>query len=209
MFSFNVPGGRCETCQGDGMVEVEMYFLADLLLPCETCDGARYKPEILEVRYRGKNIREALDLTVEEARQHFRGSTQLEDKLSVLSDVGLGYLTLGQPAPTLSGGEAQRLKIARELAVTAHWPTLYLLDEPTVGLHMSDVQRLLDILERLIERGHTVVCVEHNLDVIRNADWVVDLGPGGGDAGGRLVAEGTPEDVAKSEESWTGRFLRG
>ena len=209
MFSFNVPGGRCETCQGDGVVEVEMYFLADLLLPCETCDGARYKPEILEVRSRGKNIKEALDLTIEEARQHFKGAPALEEKLAVLSDVGLGYLTLGQPAPTLSGGEAQRLKIARELAVQANWPTLYLLDEPTVGLHMSDVQRLLDILERLIARGHTVVCVEHNLDVIRNADWIVDLGPGGGDAGGRLVAEGTPEDVARIDESWTGRYLRG
>jgi excinuclease ABC subunit A len=208
-FSFNVPGGRCETCQGDGMVEVEMYFLADLLLPCETCDGARYKPEILDVRYRGLNVRQALDLTVEEARAHFRGERALLEKLAVLSDVGLGYLALGQPAPTLSGGEAQRLKVARELAVTATWPTLYLLDEPTVGLHMSDVQRLLDILERLVERGHTVVCVEHNLDVIRNADWLVDLGPGGGDAGGRLVAEGTPDDVAQVDESWTGRFLRG
>jgi excinuclease ABC subunit A len=208
MFSFNVPGGRCETCQGDGMVEVEMYFLADLLLPCDTCDGARYKPDVLEVRYRGLNVRQALDLTVEEARAHFKGVPALGEKLAVLSDVGLGYLALGQPAPTLSGGEAQRLKIARELAVTATWPTLYLLDEPTVGLHMSDVQRLLDVLERLVERGHTVVCVEHNLDVIRNADWLVDLGPGGGDAGGRLVAAGTPEDVARVEESWTGKFLR-
>jgi excinuclease ABC subunit A len=208
-FSFNVPGGRCETCQGDGMVEVEMYFLADLLLPCETCDGARYKPEILEIRYRGLNVRQALDLTVEEARAHFKGAPALLEKLSVLSDVGLGYLTLGQPAPTLSGGEAQRLKIARELAVTATWPTLYLLDEPTVGLHMSDVQRLLDVLERLIDRGHTVVCVEHNLDVIRNADWIVDLGPGGGDAGGRLVAEGPPQAIVQADESWTGKFLGG
>ena len=207
MFSFNVPGGRCETCQGDGMVEVEMYFLADLLLPCEICDGARYKPEVLEVRHRGLNVRQALDLTIEEARAHFAGVPALLEKLAVLSDVGLGYLALGQPAPTLSGGEAQRLKIARELSGTATWPTLYLLDEPTVGLHMSDVQRLLDVLERLIERGHTVICVEHNLDVIRNADWIVDLGPGGGDAGGRLVAEGTPEVVAGVAESWTGKFL--
>ncbi|MEP7028014.1 MAG: excinuclease ABC subunit UvrA [Candidatus Eisenbacteria bacterium] len=207
MFSFNVPGGRCETCRGDGAVEVEMYFLADLLLPCETCEGARYKPEVLEIRHRGLNIRQALDLTVEEARAHFTATPALLEKLSVLSDVGLGYLTLGQPAPTLSGGEAQRLKIARELAVLATWPTLYLLDEPTVGLHMSDVQRLLDVLERLIERGHTVVCVEHNLDVVRNADWIVDLGPGGGDAGGHLVAEGTPSAIAQVAESWTGRFL--
>ncbi len=207
MFSFNVPGGRCETCQGDGAVEVEMYFLADLLLPCETCDGARYKPEVLEIRHRGLNIQEVLALTVEEARAHFAGTPGLLEKLAVLSDVGLGYLTLGQPAPTLSGGEAQRLKIARELAVTSTWPTLYLLDEPTVGLHMSDVQRLLDVLERLIERGHTVVCVEHNLDVIRNSDWIVDLGPGGGDAGGRLVAEGPPDAIAEVGESWTGRFL--
>jgi excinuclease ABC subunit A len=207
MFSFNVAGGRCETCKGDGMVEVEMYFLADLMLPCETCDGARYKPEVLEIRARGLNIRQALDLTIEEARAHFAGAPQLVEKLAVLSEVGLGYLTLGQGAPTLSGGEAQRLKSARELSQPATGPTLYLLDEPTVGLHMSDVQRLLDVLDRLVERGHTVVCVEHNLDMIRNADWVVDLGPGGGDQGGHLVAEGTPEEIAAVAESWTGRFL--
>ncbi len=221
-FSFNVPGGRCETCEGDGVVQVEMYFLADLLLPCETCDGARYKPEILEVRYRGLSVRQALDLTVEEAIAQFAGVPALVEKLHILSRVGLGYLTLGQPAPTLSGGEAQRLKIARELALrgggaasagrnggtaAAGEAALYLLDEPTVGLHMSDVQRLLDVRDDLVARGHTVVCVEHNLDVIRNSDWVVDLGPGGGDAGGHLVAEGPPEAIPGVEESWTGKFL--
>jgi excinuclease ABC subunit A len=207
MFSFNVPGGRCEGCQGDGVVQVEMVFLADLLLPCDTCGGARYKPEVLDVVLRGLNVRQALDLTVDEARSHFAGATALLEKLAVLSSVGLGYLTLGQPAPTLSGGEAQRLKIARELALPGAGNALYLLDEPTVGLHLSDVQRLLDVLQSLIDRGHTVVCVEHHLDVIRNADWLVDLGPGGGDQGGRLVAEGPPEEIARTEESWTGKFL--
>jgi excinuclease ABC subunit A len=189
------------------MVEVEMYFLADLLLPCETCDGARYKPEILEVRHRGLNVRQALDLTVEEARAHFAASPPLVEKLAVLSDVGLGYLTLGQPAPTLSGGEAQRLKIARELSLPAGQPTLYLLDEPTVGLALADVARLLAVLDRLVERGHTVIVVEHNLELLKNADWIVDLGPGGGEAGGHVVAQGPPEVIARTEDSWTGRFL--
>ena len=206
-FSFNVAGGRCETCQGDGVVQVEMVFLADLLLPCETCGGARYKRDVLDVLVRGLNIRQALDLTVEEAIGHFAGTPALVEKLRVLSSVGLGYLTLGQSAPTLSGGESQRLKIARELALPGPGHALYLLDEPTVGLHVSDVQRLLDVFEGLLERGHTVVCVEHHLDVVRNADWIVDLGPGGGDAGGRVVVAGTPEVVAANEESWTGRFL--
>jgi excinuclease ABC subunit A len=206
-FSFNVAGGRCETCQGDGVVQVEMYFLADLYLPCETCGGARYKREVLDVAYRGLHVRQALDLTVEEAIAHFAGQTALLERLRVLSSVGLGYLALGQAAPTLSGGEAQRLKIARELAVPGAGPALYLLDEPTVGLHVTDVQRLLEVLEGLLERGHTVICVEHHLDVIRNADWVVDLGPGGGDAGGTLVVEGTPEEIAACPDSWTGRFL--
>jgi excinuclease ABC subunit A len=206
-FSFNVAGGRCETCQGDGVVQVEMYFLADLLLPCEACGGARYKRDVLEVAYRGLNVRQALDLTVEEAIAHFAGQSALLEKLRVLSDVGLGYLALGQGAPTLSGGEAQRLKIARELAVPGVGPALYLLDEPTVGLHVTDVQRLLEVLEGLLERGHTVICIEHHLDVIRNADWIVDLGPGGGEAGGRLVVEGTPEQIAAHPDSWTGRFL--
>ena len=211
-FSFNVPGGRCEGCQGDGVVQVEMVFLADLLLPCDVCGGARYKPEVLDVTVRGLNIRQALDLTVDEARAHFAGAPALGEKLRVLSDVGLGYLTLGQAAPTLSGGEAQRLKIARELALpgatgAARGAALYLMDEPTVGLHLSDVQRLLDVIQGLIDLGHTVVCVEHHMDLIRNADWIVDLGPGGGDQGGTLVAEGTPEEIARVKESWTGKFL--
>jgi excinuclease ABC subunit A len=206
-FSFNVAGGRCETCQGDGVVQVEMVFLADLLLPCETCGGARYKRDVLDVEVRGLSVRQALDLTVDEAIAHFAGTPSLVEKLRVLSGVGLGYLALGQSAPTLSGGESQRLKIARELALPGAGRALYLLDEPTVGLHVSDVQRLLEVLEGLLERGHTVICVEHHLDVVRNADWVVDLGPGGGDAGGHLVAEGPPEAIAANEESWTGRFL--
>jgi excinuclease ABC subunit A len=208
-FSFNVPGGRCETCEGDGTVRVEMYFLADLFVPCDACGGARYRPEVLEVRYRGVNIREALDLTVDEARRHFRDHPALTARLAVLARVGLGYLRLGQPAPTLSGGESQRLKVARELAETAAGPTLYVLDEPTVGLHVADVQVLLDVLSGLVERGHTVVLVEHHLDVVRNSDWVVDLGPEGGEAGGYLVAEGPPEAIAAAAGSHTGRFLRG
>ncbi len=206
-FSFNVAGGRCDTCEGDGVVEVEMVFLADLVLPCETCDGARYKREVLDVRWRGCNVREALDLTVDEALAHFAGVPALVEKLSVLSRVGLGYLALGQAAPTLSGGEAQRLKIARELALPGAGDALFLLDEPTVGLHLSDVQRLLDVLGALVTAGHTVLLVEHHLDVIANADWVVDLGPEGGDAGGSLVGEGPPEVIAGLAASWTGRFL--
>jgi excinuclease ABC subunit A len=207
-FSFNTPGGRCEACEGAGWVTVEMYFLADLSVPCEVCHGARFRPEVLEVRYHGLNIREALDLTADQAYSHFASEPRFTRSLRLLRQVGLGYLKLGQPAPQLSGGEAQRLKIARELGQRGEGPTLYLLDEPTVGLHFVDVQRLLDVLDELIVRGDTVVVVEHNLDVIRCADWLVDLGPGGGDAGGRLVAEGPPETIAANEESWTGRFLR-
>jgi excinuclease ABC subunit A len=207
MFSFNTAGGRCETCEGAGWVTVEMYFLADLTVPCDTCGGARFKPEVLEVRYRGVNIREALEMTVDQAFEHFGREPRFTRALHTLRRVGLGYLTLGQPATQLSGGEAQRLKIARELAEKGGGPTLYLLDEPTVGLHYADVQRLLDVLGDLVQRGDTVITVEHNLDVIRNSDWVVDLGPEGGDAGGRLVAEGPPETIAASAESHTGRFL--
>ncbi len=207
-FSFNTAGGRCETCQGAGWVTVEMYFLADLTVPCETCDGARFRPEVLEVRYRGVNIREALDLTVDQAFEHFAREPRFTRALHLLRQVGLGYLRLGQPANQLSGGEAQRLKVARELGEKQSGRTLYLLDEPTVGLHYVDVQRLLDVLDSLTGRGGTVIVVEHNLDVIRNCDWVVDLGPDGGDRGGRLVAEGAPEDIIATEESWTGRFLR-
>jgi len=207
-FSFNTPGGRCEQCQGAGWVTVEMYFLADLLVPCDDCGGARFRREVLEVRYRGVNIREALDLTVDQAFEHFAREPRFTRALHMLRRVGLGYLRLGQPANQLSGGEAQRLKIARELAERSAGPTLYLLDEPTVGLHFADVQRLIEVLDDLVARGDTVVLVEHNLDVIRCCDWVVDLGPDGGERGGRLVAEGPPDAIAASEGSWTGRFLR-
>ncbi len=207
-FSFNTAGGRCETCQGAGWVTVEMYFLADLLVPCEDCDGARFRREVLEVRYRGLNIREALDLTVDRAFEHFATEPRFTRALHILRRVGLGYLTLGQPANQLSGGEAQRLKIARELAEKGSGPALYLLDEPTVGLHWADIQQLLMVLDDLTGRGDTVIVVEHNLDVVRNCDWVVDLGPDGGDGGGTLVAEGPPEVIQASERSWTGRFMR-
>ncbi|HEY6865741.1 MAG TPA: excinuclease ABC subunit UvrA [Candidatus Eisenbacteria bacterium] len=207
-FSFNTPGGRCERCQGAGWVTVEMVFLADLLVPCETCGGDRFRREVLEVRYRGVSIRDALDLTVDEAFRHFAAEPRFTRGLHILRRVGLGYLRLGQPATQLSGGEAQRLKIARELSTRGGGPTLYLLDEPTVGLHFADVQKLLEVLDDLTARGDTVIVVEHNLDLIRNCDWVVDLGPEGGERGGTLVAEGPPEAIAASESSWTGRFLR-
>jgi len=206
-FSFNTPGGRCEACEGAGWVPVEMVFLADLMVPCEACDGARFRREVLEVRYRGVNVREALDLTVDQAFEHFAREPRFTRGLHMLRRVGLGYLRLGQPAPQLSGGEAQRLKIARELSERGAGPALVLLDEPTVGLHFADVERLLDVLDELVARGDTVVMVEHNLDVIRNCDWIVDLGPGGGEDGGRLVAEGPPEAVAAVAASHTGRFL--
>ena len=207
-FSFNAPGGRCERCEGAGWVTVEMVFLADLLVPCEVCNGDRFRREVLQVRVKGLNIREALDLTVDQAFLHFASEPKFTRGLHLLRRVGLGYLRLGQPANQLSGGEAQRLKVARELSERGAGPTLYLLDEPTVGLHFADLQRLLEVLDELTARGDTVVVVEHNLDVIRNCDWVVDLGPGGGDAGGELVAEGPPGAVAVTAASWTGRFLR-
>ena len=206
-FSFNTPGGRCEQCEGAGWVTVEMYFLADLMVPCDACGGARFRREVLDVRYRGVNVREALDLTVDQAFLHFGREPRFTRQLQVLRRVGLGYLKLGQPANHLSGGEAQRLKVARELTEKSGGPTLYLLDEPTVGLHFADVQRLLEVLDDLTGRGDTVVVVEHHLDMIRNSDWVVDLGPEGGEGGGLLVAEGPPETIAANPDSWTGRFL--
>ncbi|MBI3539625.1 MAG: excinuclease ABC subunit UvrA [Candidatus Eisenbacteria bacterium] len=206
-FSFNTPGGRCEHCEGAGWVTIEMVFLADMLVPCEMCGGDRFRRDVLDVRYHGVSIRGALDLTVDQAFEHFAREPRFTRRLMTLRRVGLGYLRLGQPAPQLSGGEAQRLKIARELSEKGASPALYVLDEPTVGLHFSDVQRLLDVLDDLVARGDTVVVVEHNLDVIRNSDWVVDLGPDGGEGGGRLIAEGPPEAIAAAAESWTGRFL--
>ncbi len=207
-FSFNTPGGRCDHCEGAGWVDVEMYFLADVSVPCEVCGGDRFKRELLEVRYRGKHIKDALDMTVDEAFEHFASEPKFTRSLHLLKRVGLGYLRLGQPASQLSGGEAQRLKVARELSERGAGPTLYVLDEPTVGLHWVDVQRLLETLDDLVARGDTVVLVEHTLEVIRNCDWLVDLGPDGGEAGGRLLAEGPPEAIAACEGSHTGRWLR-
>src|SRR5690606_19579744 len=209
-FSFNVKGGRCEACQGDGVVQVEMVFLADVYVPCEVCRGSRYKPELLEVTYKGLNIRDVLDLTVDEAIRLFIKEDRLGQMLWHLQQVGLGYLRLGQPAPTLSGGEAQRLKIARELAGAGkrRGRRLYILDEPTTGLSGGEVRQLVRVLQKLLDVGHTVLVIEHDLDVILAADWVIDLGPEAGDGGGRLVAMGRPEEVARNEASHTGRYIR-
>jgi excinuclease ABC subunit A len=207
-FSFNIPGGRCETCQGDGTVTVEMQFLADVELVCEECKGTRYKSSTLEILYRGLNIHQVLGLTIEEALEFFADTPRLAARLRVLAEVGLGYLRLGQSATTLSGGEAQRVKLAAHLTQASCERTLYLFDEPTTGLHFDDIAKLLDAFERLIEGGGSVLIIEHNLEVIRAADWVIDLGPEGGDAGGRIVAQGPPEQVAAVRESYTGQFLR-
>ena len=208
-FSFNVPGGRCEACQGEGEVKVEMQFLADVYVPCEQCDGKRFKANVLDVRYKGKNVTQILDLTVREALQFFSGSLKVLRRLQVLDEIGLGYLRLGQPATTLSGGEAQRVKIAAHLASQGGERLLYILDEPTTGLHFDDIAKLLTAFRKLLEAGSTLVVIEHNLDVIKTADWIIDLGPEGGEAGGRLVAMGTPEQVAHVAESHTGRYLQG
>jgi excinuclease ABC subunit A len=208
-FSFNIPGGRCEVCQGDGTVTVEMQFLADVELVCEECKGTRYKSNILEIRYNGLNIHEVLQLTVREAISSFKEIPKLVSKLRVLNDVGLGYLRLGQSATTLSGGEAQRVKLAGHLASQASCKrTLFIFDEPTTGLHFDDITKLLDAFQRLIESGGSILIIEHNLDVIRSADWIIDLGPEGGAEGGRVIAEGTPEDVAEVAGSYTGQFLK-
>jgi excinuclease ABC subunit A len=207
-FSFNVRGGRCETCKGDGQIKIEMHFLPDVYVPCETCKGARYNRETLEVRFKGKSIADVLDMSVEEALAFFAKIPKLRRKLQTLHDVGLDYIKLGQPATTLSGGEAQRIKLAKELSKVATGRTLYMLDEPTTGLHFADIEKLLDVLQRLVDAGNTVLVIEHNLDVIKQADWLVDLGPEGGEAGGEIVATGTPEDVAEVEGSFTGQFLR-
>jgi excinuclease ABC subunit A len=208
-FSFNVRGGRCETCKGDGTIKIEMHFLPDVYVPCETCHGHRYNKETLEVRFKGKSIADVLEMSVEEALAFFAKIPKLRRRLQTLHDVGLDYIKLGQPATTLSGGEAQRVKLAAELCKVATGRTLYILDEPTTGLHFADIEKLLEVLQRLVDAGNTVLVIEHNLDVIKQADWVVDLGPEGGEAGGELIAAGTPEDVAEVAGSFTGQFLRG
>jgi excinuclease ABC subunit A len=206
-FSFNVKGGRCEACQGDGLVKIEMHFLPDVYVTCEVCKGKRYNRETLEVRYKGKNIAEILDMTVAEALEFFEPVPAIKQKLKTLHDVGLDYIRLGQSATTLSGGEAQRVKLATELSRRATGRTLYILDEPTTGLHFADIRRLLQVLNQLVDQGNTVVIIEHNLDVVKTADWIIDLGPGGGNEGGRVIATGTPEDVADNASSYTGQFL--
>jgi excinuclease ABC subunit A len=207
-FSFNVKGGRCEVCQGDGMKRLEMHFLPDVYVPCEQCGGARYNRETLEVRYKDKTIADVLNMSIDEALEFFKDIPSIASKLKTISEVGLGYIHLGQSATTLSGGEAQRMKLAAELSKRATGKTLYILDEPTTGLHFADVHRLLRLLQRLRDQGNTVIVIEHNLDVIKSADWIIDLGPEGGDRGGHLVATGTPEMVAQVPESFTGHFLK-
>jgi excinuclease ABC subunit A len=207
-FSFNVRGGRCETCKGDGQIKIEMHFLPDVYVPCETCKGARYNRETLEVRFKGKSIADVLEMSVEEALRFFAKIPKIRRRLQTLHDVGLDYIKLGQPATTLSGGEAQRVKLAAELCKVATGKTLYILDEPTTGLHFADIEKLLETLQRLVDGGNTMIVIEHNLDVIKQADWVIDLGPEGGEAGGELIAVGTPEDVARVEGSFTGEFLQ-
>jgi len=207
-FSFNVKGGRCEACEGDGLVKIEMHFLPDVFVPCEVCRGRRYNRETLEVRFKGKSIADILEMTVADGLDFFTNQPRARIKLETLNDVGLGYIHIGQSATTLSGGEAQRVKLATELSKRDTGRTLYILDEPTTGLHFEDVRLLLEVLHRLVDKGNTVVVIEHNLDVIKTADWIVDLGPEGGDAGGRVVAEGPPEAVVRTAASYTGQALR-
>jgi len=210
-FSFNVPGGRCDTCEGAGAIEVEMVFMADVFVPCDACGGKRFKPDLLEVRFKNKSIADVLELTIDEAIKFWPREDKLAQALWHVQQVGLGYLRLGQPATTLSGGEAQRLKIARELALSAKGNArkLYVLDEPTTGLHLEDIRRLATVFERLLDQGHTLLLIEHNLDVIKLADWIVDMGPDGGDGGGRVVAMGRPEEIVTVAASHTGQWLRG
>jgi excinuclease ABC subunit A len=206
-FSFNVKGGRCEACSGDGTLKIEMNFLPDVYVPCEVCHGARYNRETLEVHFKGRTIAEVLDMPIEEALEFFEAVPAIARHLRTLNDVGLGYVRLGQPAPTLSGGEAQRVKLASELQRRSTGRTVYVLDEPTTGLHFEDVRKLLGVLDRLVEAGNTVIVIEHNLDVVKTADWVIDLGPEGGSGGGTVVSVGTPEEVAADSASYTGTFL--
>ncbi|MGA3221724.1 MAG: excinuclease ABC subunit A, partial [Acidimicrobiales bacterium] len=206
-FSFNVAGGRCDACSGDGTIKIEMHFLPDVYVPCEVCKGARYNRDTLDITFKGKNIADVLDMPCEEAADYFANQPVIARHMRTLVDVGLGYVKLGQPAPTLSGGEAQRIKLASELSKRSTGRTLYVLDEPTTGLHFEDVRKLLGVLDRLVEQGNTVIVIEHNLDVIKTADWLIDLGPEGGSGGGAVVAAGTPEEVAKCPESHTAVFL--
>ena len=207
-FSFNVAGGRCESCRGGGILRVEMHFLPDVYVTCEECHGKRYNRETLDIRYKGKTISDVLGMTAEEAYDFFQTIPAIHQKLQTLVDVGLGYLQLGQPATTLSGGEAQRIKLARELSKRETGRTIYILDEPTTGLHFADIQRLLDVLNRLTDRGNTVIVIEHNMEVIKSADYIIDLGPEGGENGGDVVGWGTPEAVVQNPVSYTGQFLK-
>jgi excinuclease ABC subunit A len=207
-FSFNVKGGRCETCQGDGVIKIEMHFLPDVHVTCDACKGKRYNRETLEIKYKDKNIAEILDLTVEEGANFFKAVPSIREKLDALVEVGLSYVHIGQRATTLSGGEAQRVKLAKELAKRATGKTLYILDEPTTGLHFEDVRKLLEVLHRLVDAGNTVIVIEHNLEVIKTADWIVDVGPEGGDKGGEIIIQDTPENVASCKRSYTGEYLR-
>ena len=207
-FSFNVKGGRCEACTGDGLLKIEMHFLPDIYVPCEVCKGKRYNRETLEVRYKGKNIHEVLEMTAEEGKEFFKAIPKIGTKMNTLCDVGLGYIKIGQASTTLSGGEAQRVKLATELAKRSTGSTIYILDEPTTGLHTDDVGKLLEVLQRLVNAGNTVVVIEHNLDVIKCADHIIDLGPEGGAGGGQVVCVGTPEEVAAYEQSYTGQYLK-
>ena len=207
-FSFNVAGGRCEACSGDGVLKIEMHFLPDIYVPCEVCKGKRYNRETLEVKYKGKTISDVLDMTVEEALKFFENIPKIKSKIQTLYDVGLGYIKLGQPSTTLSGGEAQRVKLATELSKKATGKTLYILDEPTTGLHIADVHKLVDILQRLVDTGNSIIVIEHNLDLIKTADYIIDLGPEGGEKGGQIIAVGTPQQITRNDQSYTGKFLK-
>jgi len=207
-FSFNVKGGRCEACRGEGLIKIEMQFLPDVYVPCEVCKEKRFNQETLQVRYKGKNIADVLSMSVEEALKFFKNIPRLREKLQTLSDVGLDYIKMGQSATTLSGGEAQRVKLAKELSKRSTGRTLYLLDEPTTGLHFADIEKLLSVLHRLVDKGNTVLVIEHNLDVVKTADYIIDLGPEGGERGGEVIATGSPEELCQSKKSYTGRYLK-
>jgi len=207
-FSFNVKGGRCEACQGDGVIKIEMHFLPDVFVTCEVCQGKRFNRETLEILYKGKNIADILNMTAEEAKEFFTNIPAIKTKLQTITDVGLDYIRLGQQATTLSGGEAQRIKLSKELSKRSTGRTLYILDEPTTGLHFADIENLLGVLDKLVDSGNTVIIIEHNMDVIKTADHIIDLGPEGGDGGGQVLAEGPPEKIAKVKASYTGKYLK-